>query len=314
MDDALASIAAEPALAWKQAVLLGGAAPDSPEAQAAALCVRRSALVEELLAGRERDGHAYFKWTGSHWILSVLADLGCPPGDASLRPLMEETFAFWLSEGHQRKHMRMLAGRMRRCASQEGYAVWSSLRLGFADGRTDELVRRLLEWQWPDGGWNCDKRPDAHVSSFMETLIPLRALALYARVRGEAQVRRAAERAAEVFLARRLFRRRSDGAPMDPAFLRLSYPPYWHYHLLFALKVMAESGVLSDPRCAEALDWLEARRLPDGGFPAEESFSRRSRPDLSGYAPVAWGGKSPRRANPFVSVDALYVLRQAGRA
>ena len=65
----------------------------------------------------------------------------------------------------------------------------SGARCGWvlADGRTDELVNRLLKWQWPDGGWNCDKRPEADSSSFMETLIPLRALALYASICGGCQ-------------------------------------------------------------------------------------------------------------------------------
>jgi len=83
-----------------------------------------------------------------------------------------------MSVEHDTKHLRVIDGRVRRCASQEGYAVWCSLRLGFADSRTEELVSRLLRWQWADGGWNCDRHPEADTSSFMETLIPMRALAL----------------------------------------------------------------------------------------------------------------------------------------
>jgi hypothetical protein len=312
MDDLTARLSAEPALAWKLSVLVSGLDPDSAAGRAAARSVRASPLVADLLAGRDRSGRAYRKWTGSHWVLSLLADLGCPPGDESLRPLMEETFACWLGEAHK-KHIRSLDGRVRRCASQEGYAVWCSLRLGFADGRTDELVRRLLEWQWPDGGWNCDKHPAADKSSFMETLIPLRALGLYARLSGDPRARLAAQRAAEVFLKRRLFLRLADGSVMDKHFVRLSYPAYWHYHILFGLKVMAETGCLDDPRCRAALDLLESRRLPDGGFPAEESYSRPTRPELAGYMPVAWGGTSRLHLNPFVTADALYVLRLAGR-
>jgi hypothetical protein len=44
--------------------------------------------------------------------------------------------------------------------------------LGLCDDRTDELVSRLVTWQWPDGGWNCDKRSGALTSSFQETLLP----------------------------------------------------------------------------------------------------------------------------------------------
>jgi hypothetical protein len=276
----------EPALAWKAAVQVHGLSPDSAEARRAAQTVRSSSLIAALLEGRDQTGNAYHKWTGSHWVLSILADLGCPPGDEALRPLMEETYTCWLSEDHIRKHLQVLDGRVRRCGSQEGNAAWSSLRLGLADGRTDELVRRLLEWQWPDGGWNCDKRPEADSSSFMETLIPLRALALYASRSGDGKVKRAAERAADVFLSRKLFRRRRDGRVMDSHFVCLHYPAYWHYDILFALKVMAEAGFLSDPRCQEALDRLESKRLSDGGFPAEESFSRPTRPTLDEQAPL----------------------------
>jgi hypothetical protein len=303
----------EPALAWKHAVGIEGRDPQSPAAREAAAAVRRSAQVEALLAGCDRQASPYKKWDGRHWVISLLADLGCPPGDESLRLLVDATVDCWLHPAHPR-HVQVMQGRVRRCASQEGNAVWSALRLGFADGRVDELVARLLKWQWPDGGWNCDKHPEADTSSFMETLIPLRALALYARVSGDGKAAAAAERAAEVFLSRRLFLRRRDGRVMDPHFVRLHYPCYWHYDILFALKVMAEAGFLADPRCRETLDLLESRRLPDGGFPAEESYARPTRPELSGYSPVSWGGTSKGKSNPFVSADALSVLRLAGRS
>ncbi len=272
MSQLIDQLNSEPALAWKVAVNVLGQPADSNAAHKAAEITRRSPLVTQLLSGCDTDGHAYRKWNGAHWILSLLADLGCPPGDESLRPLMEETYKAWLSAHHE-KHIRLIAGRTRRCASQEGNAIWSSLRLGLADGRTDELVSRLLKWQWPDGGWNCDKRPEADTSSFMETLIPLRALALYAQVSGDSKVK-----------GRRRTRRRSlpqsppvqtparwvrDGQAFRPAAV---IHPYWHYNILFGLKVMAEAGFISDPRCKDALDLLESKRLPDGGFPAEESF------------------------------------------
>jgi hypothetical protein len=312
MNQPVEQLNSEPALSWKGTVNVLGLAPDSSAAHMAAAITRHSPFVMQLLSGCDTTGQAYKKWNGSHWTLSLLADLGCPTGDEILRPLMEETFSTWLGSHHER-YIRQIDGRMRRCTSQEGNAVWSSLRLGLADGRTEELVSRLLQWQWPDGGWNCDKNPSADTSSFMETLIPLRALALYARVAGDPKAGNAAGRAVEVFLKRKLFKRLRDGSIMDSHFIRLHYPAYWHYDILFGLKVMAEAGFLSDPRCREALDLLETKRLPDGGFPAEESYSRPSRPDLSGYSPVRWGATSRRSLNPFVTADALYVLRMAGR-
>jgi hypothetical protein len=316
MDALIDSLKTLPALAWKLKVNVEGRDPTSAAAKKAAKAVKESELAHSLLAVRLPDGRtprpAYAKWTGAHWILSLLADLGYQPGDESLRPMMEQTFDAWLSEGHT-NGVRVIAGRTRRCASQEGNAIWSSLRLGFADDRTAELVERLIKWQWPDGGWNCDKHPEAHNSSFMESLIPLRALALYANVSGERRVWLAAERAADIFLKRELFKRQSSGAQIHPSVLKLLYPCYWHYDILFGLKVMAEAGLIGDPRCKAALDRLEAKRLPDGGFPIEENYSRMTRPELSNYSLFDWGGTSTRHMNPYVTADALYVLRASGR-
>jgi hypothetical protein len=313
-DAAIVALQQEPALAWKLAVNILGRSETSSEAARARGQVRQSPLARALISTCACDRSAYKKWDGAHWVLSLLADLGYPPGDETLRPLMEKTLNTWVGAARNKDHARVLDGRVRRCASQEGYAVWSSLRLGFADARTDTLVQSLLRWQWPDGGWNCDKHPEADTSSFMETLIPLRALSLYSRLKGDAVVAEASARAAEVFLCRHLYRRRRDGQVMDPHFIKLHYPLYWHYDILFALKVMAEAGFIGDPRCAPALDLLESKRLSDGGFPAEASYARPSRPQLSGYSPVRWGGISRRTLNPFVTADALYVLRMAGRS
>jgi len=313
MDKLIEALLAEPALAWKVVVGVLGADPASVQARRAATAVRDSPLVRALLANPRRGRGPYKKWDGEHWVLSLLADLGYPAGESELVPLMEATYACWLSSEHE-KFIRMIDGRVRRCASQEGNALWSALRLGLADGRAEELAGRLMRWQWPDGGWNCDKHPEADSSSFMETLIPLRALALYARTTGDRRAGQTAERAAEVFLTRRLFRRRSGGQVINPHFVHLHYPCYWHYDILFGLKVMAEAGFLADPRCAEALDLLESRRLPDGGFPAEETYARTTRPSATGYSPVDWGGVSRRKMSPFVTADALTVLRLAKRS
>ncbi|HEX7541893.1 MAG TPA: hypothetical protein VF352_07165, partial [Anaerolineales bacterium] len=247
MSQLIEQLNSEPALAWKVAVNVLGKGDDSPEASRARADVRDAPLIRALITTCDRQNSAYKKWDGTHWVLSILGDLGYPAGDKTLRPLMEHTFNTWLSKAHE-KHIRMINGRIRRCASQEGNAIWSSLRLGLADERTDELVSRLLQWQWPDGGWNCDKRSEADTSSFMETLIPLRALALYAQVSGDSRAKTAAERAAEVFLRRHLFKRQRDGSVMDKHFILLHYPAYWHYDIIFGLKIMAETGFISDPR------------------------------------------------------------------
>ncbi|HEX4919997.1 MAG TPA: hypothetical protein VFV92_04580, partial [Candidatus Bathyarchaeia archaeon] len=200
-------------------------------------------------------------------------------------------------------------------ASMEGNAIFSLLRLELNDKLTEQLVERLLKTQWPDGGWNCDRRPQANptISSFHETVTPLRALALHAEKTKSVKSSQASKKAAEIFLKRKMFRRRSDDKIMETSFTKLHYPPYWHYDILFGLKVMAEAGFVRDKRCEEALDLLESKQLTDGGFPAEAKYYHTQKKSRSGMSLFNWGGVSSTRMNEFVTVDALHVLKAAGR-
>jgi hypothetical protein len=275
-----------------------------------------SPIINRLLSDQNQDGrikyHPYDKWFGSHWVLSLLADLGYPAGNSTLKPLLEQCYEWLLSKAHQ-DNIRTINGRVRRCASQEGNCIYYSLALGLADERTEELVTRLINWQWEDGGWNCDKRPETSNSSFNETLIPLRSLALYAKITGGEKVKRTVGHASEVFLKRNLFRRIRDKQIIDANFIKLHYPNYWHYDILFALKVLLEAGYIQDPRCGEGLDLLESKKLPDGGFPAEAKYYRVDDKKLAGHSRVDWGGTSRKHSNPFITLDALTVLNHAGR-
>ena len=133
MDKAIDLVRTEPAQAWKLAVNILGKCEDSLDAQHAQDKVHQAALVKALIETCDRRHSAHKKWDGAHWVLSILGDLGYPGNNGTLRPLLEDTFNIWMSEGHETKHLRVIDGRVRRCASQEGYAVWCSLRLGFTD-------------------------------------------------------------------------------------------------------------------------------------------------------------------------------------
>jgi hypothetical protein len=306
----------EPIIRWKLIRNVLGYTPLSSEYIQARNDLVSSPLIKQLLSDRDIDDrlpyHPYDKWFGTHWVLSILADLGFPEGDESLKPLLEQSYAWLLSEEHA-KYIKTINGRVRRCASQEGNCVYYSLALGLADDRTEELASRLIKWQWEDGGWNCDKKPEANKSSFNETLIPLRGLAWYAKSSGDQKAEQGVSRASEVFLKRHLFKRLRDNRIIDKNFIQLHYPNYWHYDFLFGLKVLSETGFVNDPRCTEALDLLDIKRLSDGGFPAEAKYYRVDEKRLSGHSRVDWGGTSKVHMNPFVSVDALAVLKQAGR-
>ncbi len=286
--------------------------------------IQSSELVRQFLSERARDGripyHPYAKWYGPHWVLTQLADLYYPPSDGSLLPLRDQEYGWLFSDSHLKTApftgTAFSPDRPRIHASMEGNGVFSLLRLGLNDEKTDQLANRLLETQWPDGGWNCDRRPppaNPVVSSFHETITPLRALALHAKLTKSSRSREGAKRAAEIFLKRRMYRRQSDGRIMEFVFTKLHYPPYWHYDILMGLKVMAEAGFVRDKRCQDALQLLESKRLKDGGFPAEAKYYHTSMKSRAGLSLVDWGGVSSNRSNEFVTLDALQILNAAGR-
>lgn len=316
-------------------VQVAGEDPDSEKIRDVQEEITESPRARALIAGRDRkvvrEKYVYASWRGAHWTLAALREIGYPRGDETLRSMRDQVLDCWLDSSFYMefeskvavpKHrsaegVPIIQGRYRRCCSQQGNALYSIERLGLADKRSDALAERLMRWQWPDGGWNCDRNPSAHISSFNESLLPMLGLAAQAE-RGDKVARAAALKASEVFLSRRLYKRLTDGTSISPHMTRPKYPRYWHYDVLGGLVAMAEMGLIGDPRCADALDLLERKELPRGGWAAEGRFYKVSQSsDLSArfgsISYVDWGGAGKGRMNEWVTADALYVLRAAGR-
>jgi hypothetical protein len=277
----------EPSVRWRARIGVLGEDAGSAEVLETREQIRQSERVRRLLDGlAERERHPYSKWQGSHWVLMALADIGYPPGDHGLLAVRDPVVATWLSPDYFRDHVitdagperiravPVINGRHRRCGSQQGGALLSIVRLGLEGDDSARLAERLLYWQWPDGGWNCDLDPGARASSRYETLLPMRALAAYSRAHEDGLVGAAARRAAEVLLERRIVYKRSSGRPIRADWLKLHYPVYWRYDLLAGLKGLAETSLITDPRCRDALDLLEAKQLPGGGWAAEAKYFR----------------------------------------
>jgi hypothetical protein len=274
-----------------------------------------------LLALKGERFNPYRKWQGPHWTLYSLAEIGFPTGDKRLFSLRERVMDWMFAPAFLKPPSTMFfpdqPRRPRHCASMEGNALWSQLVLGIVD---DEhlplLVERLVAYQWPDGGWNCDKRPNARTSSVQETLLPLRGLGHWYRATGDEQAKKATKRAAEFVLARRLLWRKSDGALIEPEWGgpvdKIHYPIRF-YDVLSALLVMAEMDMLRDRRCEDALDLLEHKRLADGTFPVEwTNVKKADRIETRGTF-ADWGTMHKKKGNPLVTIDAIHVLREAGR-
>ena len=283
-------------------------AQDAPDDEAQIL---DGPLVRGLLDGQRPDGgfggHPYSKWGGAHWRLVALVELSVPDGEPRALAALEPVLAWLTSPGH-RRNVPVINGLARRCASQEGNALAVASRLGAAsDARVQLLARSLIEWQWSDGGWNCDRRPEAHRSSFHESLSTMWGLHEYAVATGDTEAAKAARRAAELFLEHRVFQSRRTGQPMHRSFLAFHYPPYWHYDLLQALTVLARLGLAGDPRTDDAVAHLRSRRLPDGRWLASARWWRPPG-SRSGAEVVDWSDFQ----HQFVTLNALRVLTARG--
>src|SRR5262249_25193746 len=119
------------------------------------------------------DVHPYKKWQGAHWRLVSLVELGVPAGEPPAVTAAAQGPRWLAGHGH-RPGIPTIDGLTRRCASQEGNALAVCCRLGLAgDERVVLLAESLIGWQWPDGGWNCDRRASGRRSSFNESLPPM---------------------------------------------------------------------------------------------------------------------------------------------
>jgi hypothetical protein len=163
------------------------------------------------------------------------------------------------------------------------------------------VVARLLSEQLEDGGWNCEAENGSIRSSFHTTIRVLEGLLAHERVTGwSAESKAARRRAEEYLLERKLFRRKSTGEIVDPAWLKFSFPTRWHYDVLRGLEYFRATGDPPDSRIDEAIDLLRSRQQPDGTWLLENTH-----PGAVHFA-LEEGDGRPSRWN---TLRALRVLR-----
>ena len=304
---------ADPSVELMTRVDVLGMSSSFASVRAARRAIPEGPKVRALLEGQQQgggfDGHPYRKWTGAHWRLVSLVELDFPAGDARAVAAAEQVLGWLLGPGH-RAGIKAVDGRTRRCASQEGNAVAVCSRLGMGgDPRVERLANDLIAWQWPDGGWNCDKRPKAMHSSFNESLAPMWGLTEFWRATKNGEALAAANRTAEMFLGHRILFSHRTAEVGDPAWLRFRYPAYWHYDVVQVLMKLIAFGKVADPRTTDALDLIEGKRRSDGTWAVDGAYWRPGRTG-SGIDVVNWGRAGP---NEMLTLNALRVLVAAGR-
>lgn len=203
-------------------------------------------------------------WTSTLPTLQLLRDLGVDPRVDRARAAVAQVrdHCRWEHAGQS-----FFDGEVEPCINGRVVA------LGAYFGQdTDAVVARLVSEQLADGGWNCEAENGSVRASFATTINVLEGLLAHERATGGSAASNAARRRGEEYLLeRKLFRRKSTGEVIDPAWLQFSFPPRWHYDVLRALDYFHSVGAVPDPRMDEAIELLRSKRQPDGTWLLENT-------------------------------------------
>jgi hypothetical protein len=203
-------------------------------------------------------------WTATAYSLVNLHDFGVDPHSDNARravALVRERCR-WEHAGQQ-----FFSGEVEPCIN--GMTVVLGV---YFDQDVDRVVARLLGEQLEDGGWNCEAENGSVRSSFHTTIRVLEGLLAHERATGGSVESVAARRRGEEYLLeRKLFRRKSTGAVVDPAWLQFSFPTRWHYDVLRALEYFRAAGERADRRVDEAIDLLRSKQQSGGTWLLENT-------------------------------------------
>lgn len=291
----------DPAIRWQVMRDLLGAAPEEVAAERAKVAVEGwGARLLSLQApdGRWGGGAALPGWTSTNHTLWLLRVMGIDPANAAVRraiALVRERVRWEYDD------LRFFDGEVEPCINGTAVVIGS-----YFGENVEAIVERLLGEQMADGGWNCEQERGSTRGSFDTTIRVLEGLLEHERATGGSPaVRAARERGERYLLERRLLRRLSTGEVIDPRYTQFSFPPGWHYDILWALDHLRASGATPDDRVAEAIAIVEHQRDASGRWPLEKPHEGKV------HFAMDDGEGKPSRWN---TLRALRVLRWAGRA
>jgi hypothetical protein len=231
-------------------------------------------------------------WTSTLPTLTLLRELGVDPDADNVRETIRlvRDNCRWEHAGQP-----FFAGEVEPCINGRIVAIGAYFGVN-----VDSVVDRLLREQLADGGWNCEAENGSVRSSFDTTICVLEGLRQYESCTGGAAESVAARRRGEDYLLqRRLFRRLSTGDIADPAWLRFSFPTWWHYDILRALDYFRAADERPDPRLDEAIEIVRSRQQPDGRW-----LSDNSHPGAVHFA-IDDGEGEPSRWNTLRALQVL---------
>lgn len=127
----------------------------------------------------------------------------------------------------------------------------------------DEMIDYLLEWQMPDGGWNCSAVYGHSTKSSIHTTLSV--LEAYADYEKEGYrtllpaIQEQTKRGQAYLLRRNLMRRESNNEIILPYITDFHFPTRWKYDVLRALCYFAAIGYPYEPAMEEGFTLLKKK-------------------------------------------------------
>jgi len=215
------------------------------------------------------------KWISTTYTMLLLRDLGLPTANCQARTACQ----LLLDRGLEHDGgIGFGWGQSETCVTGIVLSILSWFR--FDDARLDTIADHLLEQQMDDGGWNCHYPFGATHGSMNTTILALEGLLHYEHHRARAAkklraVRAAQRRGREFLLAHRLFRSHRTGKIIKNDFVRMTFPPQWHFDFLRGLDYFRAAGAAKDERLTDAIERLERKRRHDGRWTLEHRYPAR---------------------------------------
>lgn len=224
----------------------------------------------KLLSHRKPDGNwgiRYYqpKWTSTHYTLLDLKNLHISPYQKEIKETLE--FVFENEKGPD-------GGICPIGTIQHSDVCVNGMVLNFAsyfkvkETLLKSIVDFLLAEKMQDGGFNCkSNRGGAIHSSLHSTLSVLEGILEYKKNGYRYRLRELNEakiESEEFILIHKLFRSDKTGEIINPAFLKLCYPPRWYYDILKAMDYFQSAKRKYDNRMDDAIDVLLKKRNEDG--------------------------------------------------
>jgi hypothetical protein len=209
-------------------------------------------------------------WTATTWSLTSLREWGVDA--AALAGTAEKLAASCLWEYDDLPYWD---GEVDCCIN--GMTLANGAWLGVDVGH---IADWFVEHAQTEGGWNCEWVEGSTRSSVVSTLNSLKGLLAWEDLTGGSDAVRAARHAGEEYLLeRRILYRLTTGDAVVPDVLHVAYPFRSFYSALNATDYFRaaalQDGRAPDPRLAEAVEQVRAKRYPDGTWLQERRHPGR---------------------------------------